>query len=966
MLTILFAVLFPFVENGRPVAAFDVADTNAMSDVVRFNSHLSEVTGTELPTGGDLERRIAIRLEDPADISHRFAWMIRFPDDRRMEIVATRRSLMAALVSLIEESCDARFLGSERCMFQFEPRRDAAVEVRARRSAPHAFTLHREVFRVPGYRHELGLFEDGKFRYTHGIPIYAFPKEKYNREGWPEAIMPTLKDGTKLRKPPARVLVGWQPCYSNPETARIAAENVLDYLRGHPGATSITLGVNDMRGYCECAACHAMDDSGEPAIFTNNRLTRSQSYYTFVNAVAAAVEKEFPNVRIGLLAYTGTIMPPTFDVARNVVPMMTFDLCAAAPDPETVARQEDVIRRWGAKVRETGTWSYDWGRGYLMPRVDFAAQAHRLKFLYENGGRAYFGEAMLDALEGPKLYLISKLLADVDLDPDRLLDEWYVRYAGKAAEKPLRELYRHATDYWRSPEMRKTPLWQQHGYIYVQPTETRQREHLQALVPGETQRLLALAEQVRAVAVTSGEKRRAEVLVRHFEILDVYASFLGSAYVDPATGEVGSPDRAVEMLNVLADRADVLMQEYERAKSYFLCPDFQNPDHYRNGYVPLDLLPPFVSQLSAALIYRKDMRVLPAVRRLASAAALPAKLRAQAQSVIAVLEGSASDCFADPGFVRPLESNLVVRTALTWEIGDSLPGASGKVVSVRPSEPIGGDMNPYDNALKDVAAFHFGQKVPPGYYLATVKVRTAAGEARHADFVLWRKSSADAAMDWASFAPHVLKNGEWRKLSAFCRVDDSADGVLFGVRFRDFKPGEAAQIADVRLVKFGDVEDTRFGHLTAGQLRRPVSELVWTNGIGLVVHRPVADRPVAFAGALLNAGKKIRFSGGERLSVRVRVCGVDPSVPAVVGAKIHERVNGSNKEGKYLFWNKRVPKGESVELVGSVDGDAFASCGNGHRQLLLNLFVLKGSGPVAVESVDWRIERCFKRQEICR
>ena len=119
MLSIILAASFALVDNGRPMAAFELADTNATADVELFNRHLSEVTGAALPVGGEAANSIHVKLVEPADIAHRFGWKIRFPEERRMEIVATRRSLMAALVSILEESCDARFLGSERCMFQF-------------------------------------------------------------------------------------------------------------------------------------------------------------------------------------------------------------------------------------------------------------------------------------------------------------------------------------------------------------------------------------------------------------------------------------------------------------------------------------------------------------------------------------------------------------------------------------------------------------------------------------------------------------------------------------------------------------------------------------------------------------------------------------------------------------------------------------------------------------------------------
>ena len=955
MFALMLAAAFALVEDGRPAAAFELVDTNATADVELFNSRLREVSGASLPVGGAATNVIRVSLERPADISRRFEWSIRFPSAGRMEIVATRRSLMAALVSLLEESCDARFLGSERCMFQFEPRVSASVEVRDRRSAPHSYTLCRDVYVLPGNRRELGFAEDGKFRYTHGIPVYAFPKAKYDKEGWPEAIMPVLKDGTRLKRPEGNVFMGWQPCYSSPETARIASENILAYLREHPGEASITLGVNDNQGYCECARCRELNSRSEPSLFTNDRLSVSESYYRFVNDVAAAVAREFPAVRIGVLAYTGTIMPPSFEVPRNVVPMMTFDVAAASMDPNVVERQEDVVRRWGQKVKETGTWSYEWGREYLLPRVDAHASARRLKLLHANGGRAYFGEAMLDALEGPKLYVTSKLLADVDLDVDKLLDEWYVRYAGKAAERPLREIFRRTAEYARSPRMCETSFWRQRGYIYVQPTAVRQREQLAALTPDFVPGLLKLAQEVLAAARTPGEKRRAELLVRSFELLDVYAAVLGYAHCRPDTMRPAGPDAAAAMLRTLVDRAVELTAEFARAKAYFLDPDVDDPDFYRGRYVPLDMKSLLLEPLVAAGAYYGDPRVAKAFLDLAGCAALPADVRSNVAAVAAAF-GEGRNLFGNKGFSSPLEEDCI-KTSLPHELSDVVLCDGGRTLCIRPGETIdGGDANPYDTVQKDIAAFHLFQDIEPGFhYFASAKVRTDAQGPRSADLSLWRQAGG-VMMDWDAYHPTVLANGDWTEVAAFRKVDSSSDGVCFAFKFSGFKPGEKVYVGDIRLVRVAPAKDRRRGEVMPARLVRVGGSAVEKEGRRrFLVCRDRADALTAFARANVTAGGGgLQMKDGEKLSVTVRCRSLDPDRPAVVGCNVCEKVDGKFKTvGNVLFWNHKLTDA-LVDVTGTFDASALAA-GLSRHQLLLNLFMLKGSGPVAVESLSWEV-----------
>ena len=75
-------------------------------------------------------------------------------------------------------------------------------------------------------------------------------------------------------------------------------------IRSLPGGRPWALGVNDCFGFCECPECIKMDAGSRKSIFTNDRLNKSQSYYTWLNRVVGAVCKEYPDLRVGILAYT--------------------------------------------------------------------------------------------------------------------------------------------------------------------------------------------------------------------------------------------------------------------------------------------------------------------------------------------------------------------------------------------------------------------------------------------------------------------------------------------------------------------------------------------------------------------------------------------------------------------------------------------------------------------------------------
>ena len=102
-----------------------------------------------------------------------------------------------------------------------------------------------------------------------------------------------------------------QRCLSNPDVLRIATQQVQRWIQEHPEANIISVSQNDTFNNCQCPQCKALDDSeGSPA----------GSLLRFVNAIADAVAKEHPNVRIDTLAYQYTRKPPnTLRPHKNVI-----------------------------------------------------------------------------------------------------------------------------------------------------------------------------------------------------------------------------------------------------------------------------------------------------------------------------------------------------------------------------------------------------------------------------------------------------------------------------------------------------------------------------------------------------------------------------------------------------------------------------------------------------------------------
>lgn len=953
---------FAIVKNGAAVARFELgAMPNAKSkaaaekDVDLFNKYLKMVTGAELGradcpqsaerrAGDNAPNQNMIRIDlKPIDrLDTRYEWRICFPTPDVMRVEATTTSLFTALRQILEEGCDSRFLGAENCMFQFEPRRDVAVGVRERRNAAANYSFLRSIYRVAGHGRELGLDGDKHFEYSHGIPIYAFPAWKYGAGKWPEVIMPVIK-GKKLLRPPNidNPYAQWQPCYSNPKTAEIAVENIREILHreikdNKPRRLSLTLGVNDINGFCECEHCKSMNAGAPCPVSTNTRSNASPSYYTFVNRVAEALEGEFPDLVIGILAYDDTIMPPDFKLHRNVVPVVTFDSGSAGMDPATKKTQDAVFGKWGETASTIGVWDYCWGWlgswGFLVPRVNFAVQADRIKSLYAIGGRAYFGEnEVADSMDGPKLYLTSRLLEDVNADPEAVLAEWFTRFAGAAAEKPLRELYRLCEEYYRSPEMKRSPVWPARNYVYWAPD----RQHLFAVKPGFTEGLVALAHEVRRSAATDADRARADVLLRHMERLDCTVAFSGVAYAQPENGGLADAATAANMLGEFTGRSDELFAQWARVGRYFFeKPDFDDKTVYvRREGASRNIKSFLAEQLGRAAAFLGDAAVREALGRFAALESLPDETRSLAKGML-------SD-----GLWNGFGGFRKVRVT-TNVVSDVVTDAAGReVLRIWPAR-IRSEANPGDYVLRNVSNMKITQDVPPGGYLTLVTVRGTADSAK-CNMVVWPQTGG-ANGGWENYAPTTLKAGKKHVFASVRTVTDVQDGLNVNLNMTGFKKDAVLDILDIRMLRIAPAGPSRrTGERDAAHIqpqRGSVRETV--RGEEAVVCRSADAHMVAKIPV-----KVPRILPDEKLVFTIRAALPEGAKTGRMTAGIFEAIPGEPGRGTLVAHRGLSAKGWE-DIVCSVSG---ASLKKKKGNFTLIVYKDKGTDAIAVSCVSWKV-----------
>ena len=233
-----------------------------------------------------------------------------------------------------------------------------------------------------------------------------------------------------------RVRQETQLCLTNPDVLDIVTERILDAMRKNPHLKQFNISQMDYYNFCECPKCREM----------NQRLgTNGGTQFWFVNQVAQRTSKVFPDKLIGTLAYTYTEDPPkNLKMHPNVAVWLChmFPCCDSHPIA-TCPLNADYKRRalaWSKICSHLYIWHYivDFAH-YYNPFPNFRAMAADMKFYKSIGTEGIFLQGMGQAGGGGEFSLLrgyygQKLLANVDQNPDALIQDFLKGYYGPAAD----------------------------------------------------------------------------------------------------------------------------------------------------------------------------------------------------------------------------------------------------------------------------------------------------------------------------------------------------------------------------------------------------------------------------------------------------------------------------------------------------------------------------------------------------
>lgn len=214
-------------------------------------------------------------------------------------------------------------------------------------------------------------------------------------------MAPMLEDGMRFEPTPkAQAEDGrfqaWHPCYTASLTRAVTVEKATAAFEN--GAMCFSLGINDgRRVQCQCDDCR--------------KLPWPMSYYDYVRHVASEVKGHYPPHVIGVIVYGDVRYPPDdMRLPDNVLCMVTGG---------------SKLEKWSKHADHLGRYGYFFGSGFYVPSFPLKAMRKNAGVFRDTGVRSFRAEVYpVWAFDGPKVYIQSKLLWDLDADVDALLARW--------------------------------------------------------------------------------------------------------------------------------------------------------------------------------------------------------------------------------------------------------------------------------------------------------------------------------------------------------------------------------------------------------------------------------------------------------------------------------------------------------------------------------------------------------------
>lgn len=722
------------------------------------------------------------------------AFTIEFPDETTMKIVCTPVSARWAVNHLLETAFGVKWIfphlkeyGEE--INDYPKAENITVKAEKYVQKPYSYYLDREmVWQFGSWTVNLG--NKREFVENHWITIDGFPVWKYAPDqSWPKEILP-VRNGKRLTLPKPKSLPipknpylarnwvepnpldltyfnNWNPCFSHPKSAEIAAANILEALARDPKKKIFVLSVNDNGGFCECETC---SKAVEGRRNFSGYLNYSDVFWGWMNKVAEIVSKKHPDVWLTASGYREVMEPPSFRLHPRIVVKFAFDI-HAMNDAKVRETRLAQMKSWAERCSHLIVYDYDYGKNaFLFPRLTLRLHAEMIRRFHRDfNTRGLSTEALFLPFDGPKYHLKYRLMRDVASDPEEIADTWYRDAVGPEAAPALRKYFQFWEDYWMGEDIRKTQWYRSVTNVYMQLGE--KPTHTFALKPGDMKKLRALMTEVVKKADTPQRKRRAQVLMKYFEYAEAAAQALFSELISPE-GKLQNAAEAVELLKQVPDAIEA--EKRFREHPYNALAGMK-PEHIESYmFLNIGLVMPFV----------KDPAVRAELQKLENDMRLPPVLRSQIKIWLGVRA-----------------ENLIENGSFEQEAVPFQPLWMPKLKGGRNKEHASDGQYAFRT---ENGYYLLTPKMEPGktyLFLCDVYIERGSNEGRFA--INLAPSKGITPKTWLR-NEFVLSGGQWNTFSLVVSHPREVDNLQIQLGFRKFESGEPVWIDNLRFYSLDD------------------------------------------------------------------------------------------------------------------------------------------------------------------
>ena len=241
-------------------------------------------------------------------------------------------------------------------------------------------------------------------------------------------------------------------CTTNPEVLDIVSGKLNDQL-SRPGAIIASVDANDYAPFCLCDTCTALDQSygadNPDGSYSTDRMIH------FANTLHRRLDPENQDKMLGFLVYGYQIqLPAKAKPDPGVIGMicyMDWDYDHTRPlnDPTSPSNRKfmRLVNGWGKLLSQFGFYDYPIDYRHYAPYGQVMKLREDIPLVHELGVTFMFieGQPIL-ATSALNLYICSRLQYDVNEDVDVLMEEFFNKFHGPAAE-PMRKYWLGAEYY---------------------------------------------------------------------------------------------------------------------------------------------------------------------------------------------------------------------------------------------------------------------------------------------------------------------------------------------------------------------------------------------------------------------------------------------------------------------------------------------------------------------------------------